>query len=159
MKGFVFRALVIVVVAIAALATFGSGISAAKDPYVDQTYAYAAGKISERGGVPVVATIVGDQLSTDDCIVTSWRKATYASTDNFDHGKDYLFALNCSAKLASGSPGNSIMSPEGQAQKKIEDRAAAYNAKPSRCESSLESCQKFCEKNAGLCSKEVMALF
>lgn len=153
------RVVVVVVAAVAAIATFGTGISAAEDPYVGQTYAIASGKILDKGGVPVISTVVGDQLTTDECIVTSWRKATYAD-DNFDHGKNYLFALNCSAKLAdAGSPGNSLASPEGRAEKKIEDRAARYNAKPARCEKNLDSCQKFCEKNAGLCSKEVMSLF
>jgi len=156
-------ALRISAVVLAACATFAftSGIAAANDPYTGKTYAYAAGKISEKGGRPVVSTVVGDQLGTSDCIVTSWRKATYAATDNFEHGnKDYLFALNCSAKLAAaGTPGNSLASEQGRAEKAIEVKAEHFNSKPERCAKSLSSCQKFCEKNAGMCSKEVTALF
>jgi len=141
------------------LVTFGTAVSTAKDPYVGQTYAVASGKISEKGGKPVIATVVGDQLATADCIVTSWRKATYARDDNFDHDKNYFFSLNCSAKLAQpGAPGNSLASPEGQAEKKVEERAALYNAKPQRCVQNLETCRRFCDRNASLCSKEVLAL-
>ena len=151
------------VVVLAACATFAltSGIATANDPYTGKTFAYAAGKVSEKGGRPVVSTVVGDQLATQDCIVTSWRKATYAATDNFEHGnKDYLFALNCSAKLAAaGLPGNSLASEQGRAEKAIEVKADHYNSKPERCAKSLASCQRFCEKNAGMCSKEVTALF
>ncbi len=111
MKAIAIRVCVVFVALFAAIATFGTGTSAAKDPYVGQTYAYASGKVSEKGGQPIISTVVGDQLSTDDCIVTSWRKASYATTDNFDHSKGYLFALNCTAKLATAaSSGNSLAS-------------------------------------------------
>lgn len=154
------RAAVVACVVAAAMILFGTGISAAKDPYIGKTYADVSSKISEKGGTPVVSTVVGSQLAKGDCIVEAWHKISYVDDDNFDHDKKkYMLALNCGAKLAhSGLPGNSLASPEGRAEKAIEDKADRYNAKPARCEKNLESCQKFCDKY-GLCSKEVLALF
>jgi hypothetical protein len=144
----------------AAIATFGTGTSAAKDPYVGLTYAQASAKISDKNRTPAISTVVGAQLPTDQCIVTSWREPSYDKTDNFDHKKEILLSLNCSAKLAhAGLPGNSLASPEGRTEQAHEVRAERYNSKPTRCEKNLDSCQKFCEKYAGLCSDEVMALF
>ncbi|WP_156720792.1 hypothetical protein [Mycobacterium sp. Root135] len=160
MQKFTVRIAGVLVALVAAVATFGVGTSAAKDPYIGSTYAQASGKIAERGGNPVISTVVGDQLSTDECIVTSWRKATFAKTDNFDHGKDYLLSINCSAKVAkAGVPGNSLASPEGQKQKSLDEQAAGINRNHTWCEKNLDRCEAFCEKNDGLCSKEVMALF
>ena len=143
----------------AGMALVGTATALA-DPYVGKTYAEAAAKVSGKGGTPVVSTVVGSQLATDDCVVESWHKASYVGDDNFDHNKKkYLFALNCTAKLAhAGQPGNSLASEEGRAEASIEAKAARYNSQPARCEKNLESCQKFCDKY-GLCSKEVMALF
>ena len=144
----------------AAMATLGTGTSAAKDPYVGMTYEDAAAKISGRGAQPVISTVVGGQLATDQCIVTSSRTPTYAKTDNFDHDRTVLLSLTCAAKLAhAGLSGNSLASPQGRAEKAVEEQAERLNSKPSRCEKNLSSCQRFCEKNAGLCSKEIMALF
>ena len=36
-----------------------------------------------------MSTAIGGQLAINDCIVTSSRKSTYDSTDNFDHGTNY----------------------------------------------------------------------
>ena len=161
MKTIAVRIGVVLFAVTAAIATFGTGTSAAKDPYVGLTYADASARISGRGGTPVISTVVGAELATDQCIVTSSRKPSYVRRDNFDHDrKSFLLSLNCSARLAHGGlPGNSLASPEGRAQKVVEDRAARFNSKPAACANNLDSCQKFCEKNAGLCSKEVMALF
>lgn len=88
------------------------------------------------------------------------HKVSYVSDDNFDHDqKKYMFALNCSAKLAHGGlPGNSLASPEGRAEAKIEAKAERFNTKPGACEKNLENCQSFCERYK-LCSKDVLALF
>ncbi|MCV7421502.1 hypothetical protein H7K45_13220 [Mycobacterium yunnanensis] len=154
-----FRICAIAVAMLFALLGLGAGTATA-DSYAGQTYGDAAGKLSAKGYTPVISTVVGDQLSTNDCIVTSSRKPTYVRTDNFDHGKDYLLSLNCSAKLAHpGQPGNSLASPQGRKEKGVEDRAAKYNAKPENCAKNLDSCKKFCDKYEGQCSAEVLALF
>jgi len=143
-----------------AMAMVGVGTSAAKDPYVGLTYADASAKIAGSHGTAVISTVVGDVLATDDCIVTSWRKATYATTDNFEHGNNYLLSLNCNAKVAAaGVPGNSIATPEGQAQKQVEKTAADINRSQGWCKQHLDRCKKFCDTNSGMCSKTVMDLF
>lgn len=161
MKTIALRIGVVLFAVPAALVTFGTGTSAAKDPYAGLTYADASAKISNSGATPVVLTVVGAELDTDQCIVTSSRKPLYAKSDNFDHDtKQILLSLNCSAKLAhAGLPGNSLASPQGRSEKKVEDRAEWFNSKPTSCQKDLDSCQKFCEKYAGLCSDEIMALF
>ena len=142
------------------LTSVGTGTAFAKDAYVGKTYAEASAKLSDNGYSAVISSVVGDQLATDDCIVLSSRKASYAETDNFDHGKNYLLALNCSAPLAhGGQPGNSLASPQGRKEKAIEERAARYNAKPETCTKNLESCKKFCDSYEGRCSDDVLALF
>lgn len=159
MKIIAFRFCVVVVATLSAMTTLGTGVSSAKDPYVGQTYAYAAGKISDRGGNPVIMTVVGSQLATNDCIVTSWRKSSYAKKDHFDHEKKVLLSLNCASKLAhGGAPGNSLASPEGRAEKAIEEKAERINNKPAICMKDLDSCQRFCDKYAGLCSREILSL-
>ena len=153
------RAGVIAVGMLVAFAAIGTGTAYA-DAYAGKTYAEASSKLAAKGYTPVISTVVGDQLATDDCIVTSSRKPTYASTDNFDHGKDYLLSLNCSATLAhGGQPGNSLASPQGRKEKAVEERAAKINSKPENCAANLEACQTFCNKYAGKCSDEVMSLF
>lgn len=151
---------VFLVSAIVMMTFMGTGTAFAKDPFVGLTYKDASGKISQRGGTPVISTVVGSQLATDECIVLSWHRASYAEDDNFDHDrKKFMLALNCTAKLAhAGMPGNSLASEEGRAQRAIEARAERFNSKPSRCAQSIESCKTFCDKY-GLCSKEVLALF
>lgn len=137
---------------------FGGGVAVAKDALVGKTYAEAAAKISEWGVKPVISTVVGDVLPTDQCIVSAWRKSSYVSGDNFDHQKSVLVSLNCNSRLASGAPGNSLASPEGRAEKGIEVRADKLNSKPERCAADLAKCADFCNKYDGMCSKDVLAL-
>lgn len=159
MKAFAVRFCAVIGVAVTAMALLGTGTSAAKDSYQGMTYADAAAKVEGRGGKAVISTVVGSQVPFDECIVESSHRPTYAKRDGFDHAKETLFSLNCTAKLAhSGLPGNSLASPEGREQQVIENKASRLNAKPEACEQNLESCQKFCEKYS-LCSKELMALF
>ena len=49
-------------------ALFGAGVAVAGD-YDGQTYADAAAAIEESGNTPVIATRVGSQLPTDECLV------------------------------------------------------------------------------------------
>lgn len=158
MKTIAARFVVVVGAAVVAMSLFGTGTSAA-DPYTGKTYADAAAKITAKGGTVVISTVVGSQLPMDQCIVENWHRPSYPR-DNFDHDKkQFLLSLNCAAKVAGGGkPGNSLASPEGRAQRAIEDRAALLNSKPARCEKNLDTCKRFCDKY-GLCSKEVMALF
>jgi hypothetical protein len=159
-KAIAVRLGVVVGAAVVAMALFGTGTSAAKDPYIGRTYKDASANIAKIGGNPVISTVVGSQLPTDECIVTSWHQVSYARRTHFDlDTKKYMLSLNCAAKLAhGGQPGNSLATAEGRAEHALEVTAAKYNNDPTRCEKNFKSCKVFCN-NYGLCSKEVMALF
>ncbi|CAN5579880.1 hypothetical protein BH09ACT7_BH09ACT7_58400 [soil metagenome] len=164
MKVFAVRVSSIVGMAVVAFALIGSGTAAAKTPYAGLTWGVASAKVADKGGKAVISTVVGSELPTDECVVMSARRSSYTKRDGFDHERAWLFALNCNAKLAhGGEPGNSLASPEGRAQEKLESTAAKINAGASKpgnwCAQNLEKCQKFCDTNAGLCSKDIMALF
>lgn len=109
--------------------TFGSGVAMA-DAYAGQSYSDASSAISGAGQKSVIATSVGDGLSQGDCVVTRSQKAAWLKGDNFSPVSDtVLLYLNCDAKLAkAGKAGNSLASPEGQAEKAAEDKQAAEDA-------------------------------
>jgi hypothetical protein len=109
--------------------TFGSGVALADD-YAGQSYSDASSAISGAGNKAVIATSVGDGVSQGDCVVTRSQKASWLKGDNFSPVTDtVLLYLNCDAKLAkAGKAGNSLASPEGQAEKAAEDEQAAKDA-------------------------------
>lgn len=113
----------------ASVTVFGSGVAAADD-YAGKSYSDAASAISGAGEKAVIATSVGDGLSQSDCVVTRSEKAPWLKGDNFSPVTDtVLLFLNCNAKLATpATPGNSLASPEGRAEKAAEDEKAAEAA-------------------------------
>lgn len=113
------------------LALFGSGIAAADD-YAGQTYSDASGAIDKAGQKAVIAGSVGSVLAQTDCIVTRSQQADWLKGSNFSPVTDtVLLWLNCNAKLATaGTPGNSLASPEGRAEKAAE-AAAQQSTGPS----------------------------
>ncbi len=126
MKPVVLGVIGVPAVAMASLVTFGSGVAAADD-YAGQSYSDASSAISSAGQKVVIAARVGDQDSQDDCVVSHSQKAPWIKGDSFTPVTDtVLVYLNCDAKLASNkAPGNSLASPEGQAEKAAEAQAAA----------------------------------
>ncbi|MCX2929548.1 hypothetical protein ORI20_04635 [Mycobacterium sp. CVI_P3] len=119
--------------------TVGSGVALADD-YAGQSYSDASSAISDAGETPVVATSVGDGVSQSDCVVTRSQKASWLKGDNFSPVTDtVLLYLNCDAKLASaGKPGNSLASPEGQAEEASEEEQAAKEAAAAQQSESSE---------------------
>lgn len=115
--------------ALVSLLAFGSGTAAADD-YAGQSYSDASAAIASAGQKVVIATTVGDQDAQGDCVVSHSQKAPWIKGDSFTPVTDtVLVYLNCDAKLASNkAPGNSLASPEGQAEKATEDAAAATAA-------------------------------
>ena len=149
------RVLCLVGGAIVLLAMFGSGIASAKDPFVGKTYDEAAAVISQRNGTPVVSTVTGDQLSTGDCIVTSWHSSKFLNSGGKnDRAGEFLLSLNCNNDVATpGHPGNSVMSPQGAQGKKDQEAAEVIAKRPGWChtaEQRLQYCAKLC-KRTGLC--------
>ena len=107
----------------------GSGVAMA-DAYAGQSYSDASSAISNAGQKAVIATSVGDAVSQGDCVVTRSQSAPWLKGDNFSPVTNtVLLFLNCNAKLATaGTSGNSLASPEGQAEKAAEDEQAAKDA-------------------------------
>jgi pyruvate/2-oxoglutarate dehydrogenase complex dihydrolipoamide acyltransferase (E2) component len=114
------------VAASALMALFGTGVASADD-YAGQTYADASSAASDAGLDVIVASRVGDQVSQDDCMVTSSQGAPFLHGDEFTHVEDtILFNLNCNASYASATdPGPSLASPAGREAKAAAEEAAA----------------------------------
>jgi hypothetical protein len=114
------------VAASALMALFGTGVASADD-YAGQTYADASSAASDAGLTVVVASRVGDQVSQDDCMVTSSQTAPFLHGDEFAHVEDtVMFNLNCNESFASATdPGPSLASPAGREAKAAADEAAA----------------------------------
>src|SRR5689334_8919601 len=155
MKSSVARILSLAAGIIVLLAMFGTGVASAKDLFIGKTYAEAAAVITDRKGTPVVSTVTGDQLPTDDCIVTGWHTSKFLNSEGKnDRAGQFLLSLNCNKDVATpGHPGNSVMSPQGAQGKKDQTTAETIAKRPGWChtaEQRLEYCQKVC-KRTGLC--------
>ena len=109
----------------ASAALLGAGVAGATPNVTGQKYGDASSAISNAGLKAVIATVVGDQLSRSDCVVTFQRdKSTAQKGNHSTTGDTVLVGLNCESQLASPThPGNSAASPEG----KVAAAAAANN--------------------------------
>jgi hypothetical protein len=104
--------------AIAALGLAGSGVAAAATDVTGQKYSDAQTALNSAGLKPVVLTVVGDQKSWPDCVVTRAQKRTVQPPANSGGSatSEMLVSLNCNAGIASATrAGNSAASPEGKA--------------------------------------------
>ena len=115
----------------AALALTVSGVAVAGSPpnVTGQKYSDAQTAITGAGFTPVIQSIVGDQLTWPNCVVTRTQQQTKQPPQNSSGSavSQLLVSLNCNAGVASATtPGNSAASPEGKAAV-----AAAASAAPS----------------------------
>ncbi|WP_319453706.1 MULTISPECIES: hypothetical protein [unclassified Mycobacterium] len=153
MKFLIVRIAGAVAAATVSMGVFGSGVASA-DPYAGQTYADAKATIAQYHQTPVIATVSGDRLATDDCIVVSSSKSSFLDSSGGTRGNEVLINLNCNEGVAApGKPGNSAMSPAGQAAKKEQKAATNISKDPSYCQQSdevLAWCHELCTKT-GLC--------
>lgn len=153
MRYFIVRITGAVAAATVSMAVFGSGIASA-DPYAGQTYGDAKGQIASMHQTAVIATVTGDRLATDDCIVVSSAKSSFLDSSGESPNNEVLVNLNCNEGIAApGKPGNSAMSPAGQAAKKEQKAATNISKDPSYCQKSdevLAWCKELCTKT-GLC--------
>jgi len=139
---------------------FGSGIAVAKqDPFIGKTYAEAAAKITKWSSTPVVVARVGDHLSLDQCIVTSWRKVHRVDISGNKRPNEHLLTLNCNGVLASaGKPGNSLATAEGREEARLQKRAKFINTHPKYCQREPDACIRFCTNNPERCTIDISAL-
>jgi hypothetical protein len=110
----------LVVSASSAMVLLSSGIAQAgsSPDVVGQKYGDASSAISGAGMRAVVSTVVGDQKSWPDCLVTDQVARTVAAPENSSGSatNEVLVSLNCDAAAASAkSPGYSAASPQGKA--------------------------------------------
>jgi hypothetical protein len=141
--------------AAAMVMVFGTTIASADDPndsWDGKTYGKAAAAVSNYA-TPVVASRVGDQLATEDCIVISSKRSHYTDGRGRKRSRAYLFHLNCQAGVASGKPGNSVTTLAGQAAKKDQDSARSLQKRldkdPDTCnksENSYNWCVRLCDR-------------
>ena len=113
-------------VAMSMLSAGAAGAQGAPD-VTGQKYSEATAALKKAGFTAKLAAKVGDQLSQDDCLVSS--QAVLSSTSSFGPSQFQggvgnnivMLSLNCNPTLASaGTAGNSAASPEGQVAKKIQ---------------------------------------
>jgi hypothetical protein len=154
MGSLVLRALGVIGAAMFSLTMLGGGVASA-DGLTGKTYDEAAATISGWNGTPIVATVSGDQLEKENCIVTSWHASIFLdSSGENTRTKNYLLNLNCNSRVASpGHPGNSSMAPDAALAKKEQQAAANINKDPSYCDKDdahARSCVQIC-KRTGLC--------
>lgn len=129
--------------------------TASADALTGATYADAAAYITDTyKSTPVVATVVGDQLDKNDCIVASWSRSNFSDSSGSTPPNEILLNLNCYAKVASaGTPGNSLASPAGRNAHRDQQAAENIAKDPGFCEDNAENlayCQRVC-KRTGLC--------
>jgi cytosine/adenosine deaminase-related metal-dependent hydrolase len=110
----------LVVSASSAMVLLSSGIAQAgsSPDVVGQKYSDASSAISGAGMRAVVSTVVGDQKSWPDCLVTDQVARTVAAPENSSGSatNELLVSLNCEAAAASAkSPGYSAASPQAKA--------------------------------------------
>lgn len=99
--------------------TAGGPASAASSPDVTgHKYSDAQSAASAAGLTPVVSTVVGDEQSWPDCLVTRAQKRTVAPPADSSGSsiQQLMVSLNCGSAVASATKaGNSAASPEGRA--------------------------------------------
>ena len=151
---------------LAAVGFLGAGAASAAPPYYGMTYAKVAEIMSGKGQTPSIATVIGSQLPTDECIVVNaYKSFTLDSSGRTAHRGTWMLALNCNRAVAqAGKPGNSIMTPEGQKARAIElkgtsisnnfAKSVAANKAPW-CEANAVRCQQICDQS-GTCSDELL---
>ncbi|GAY14333.1 hypothetical protein [Mycobacterium sp. shizuoka-1] len=169
MYRFVRAGLAVIVGVVATMGLLGFGVAWGSGSYEGKTYAKAAERLQSMGITPVIATIIGSQLPTDDCVVVnSYRPITRNSSGRVAHKATVMLDLNCNNNVAApGKPGNSVMTPQGKLGKKIQVQADKLNSntadalakgKTPACgknAASAQSCSDFCNRYS-MCSKELV---
>lgn len=149
-------AVLAVLTAAALMAMLGATTANAQSP-LNKKYSEARSIVNKWGATPVAATVTGDQLALDDCIVTSFSESSAVSALGENTGRKVLLNLNCNAKVAQpGEPGNSAMTPQGKAAKNDIRVANQINKNPKNCYSSddnLAYCKRVCTRT-GLCDAD-----
>ncbi len=142
--------------AAAGVALFGSGSASAVDEYKGLTYAQAA----EYAGSVKVVSRVGQDLPTDECIVTGSRTSSFLDSSGNNQGYKVLLDLNCNDPMTEYS----VMTPQGKEAQALKETGKDISTnyaqsveagQPSWCEANGDKCWDYCERS-GTCSDEVL---
>ncbi|WP_135356784.1 hypothetical protein [Mycolicibacterium sp. NCC-Tsukiji] len=133
------------------------GVAGADDPLQGMTYKDASAALAkDKNAKVVVSSVSGDRLARDECLVAHWKKAVMKDGTGKYVGVQYQLDLNCNGPLAAaGTPGNSLNSEVGKAEKQRLDTIDALNANPEYCNTSAQihaNCVTLCEKYKGKCT-------
>lgn len=155
MKWFLRAASVVIAGLLAVVAL--SSATASADPLAGKTYAQAVATIASWGkgtSKPIIATVNGSRMATDQCIVTSWHKGIFTGATGGNRGGEVYLNLDCNQSLASpGHPGSSAVSPQGRQAKEDNANAEYIAGHPEACEKNANTakwCADLCTKT-GLC--------
>jgi hypothetical protein len=152
------RGVVAVAVAVTVLDLFAGGVAAADGPQmIGKTYGNAAAELPMWGYKATIATVIGSQVATDDCIVVGSRKAGFLNSSGRPGSQTMLLDLDCNGMLAApGKPGNSAASPTGQLAKKELAALAWLGQDPeANCRPLAGYCKQLCIKYAANCTPEL----
>lgn len=140
-----------VLVCTMAFGLFGAG--AASAGLEGFTYAKASAMIKGWGATPVIASVVGSQLATEDCIVTNSKKSNFLDSSGRSKGYQFLLDLNCNRAVAApGKPGNSVASAEGKsAHEEIRTMTWLGQDPDTNCAPRQQLCKQMCNKYADSC--------
>jgi len=145
-------------VAASAAAMVGAATAHAQSP-VNRTYEEARSIVQRWGAQPVLATVTGSVLPLDQCIVTSFGEQVSVSAVGVNTGRKVLLNVNCNAKVAQpGTPGNSLMTPQGKQAKRDIRVANIINKDPTPCYASdddLAYCKRVCNRT-GMCDADAL---
>ncbi|WP_179473016.1 hypothetical protein [Mycolicibacterium vinylchloridicum] len=154
---------------VALFGTLGIGLATAKPPYYGMTYAKVSETLAGSGQTAAIATVIGSQLPTDDCIViNAYKSFTLNGSGRNAHNGTWMVSLDCNNPVAQpGKPGNSVSTAEGKKWKSWDTQAELINKNVTKAlgDGSVPSCGKsaqagknclaLCTKTQ-LCSAEVL---
>ena len=140
-----------------AVVLFGAGSASAVDEYKGLTYEQAA---EYTGGSVKVASRVGQELPTAQCIVTGSRTSSSLDSSGNYRGYTVLLDLNCNDPMSDYS----VMTPQGKEAQALKETGKDISTnyaqsleagQPSWCEENGDRCLDYCERS-GTCSDEVL---
>ncbi len=143
-----------------AVVLFGAGSASAVDEYKGLTYE----QVLQYTSNVKVASRVGQDLPTAQCIVTGSRNSSSLDSSGNYRGYTVLLDINCNDPMTAGHGGYSVMTPQGKEAQALKETGKDISTnyaqsleagQPSWCEENGDRCWDYCERS-GTCSDEVL---
>ena len=125
-------AIAVAVAALSAAGLSGPGIASADDQFNGQTYAEAQQAVSRAGMTSRVGAISGDELPTEQCIVTGSQTAEEFGASGSTGAGEVVLNLNCNRTATSSATQSTQQSREAEAgaQQSLEESELDQQATP-----------------------------